>query len=473
MPENEITEGPTQGITRIECVGFRGLATKQVLKFAQPNGIEGSGLTLIVGPNNSGKSSIIEALVAVIQSNGQSPTFSEGKRNIAAHQKIDISLYDSAGNVRSVKTNDSGGSETTITGETSHPHHSKIFVVPSRREFDPYFGRSISSRESYVQNQQSLKNTRNERRSFSGRIFNINGDPEKRLKFEAVLAKVIDPVPDWTIDQSDGGQYYLKYSNNGATHSSDGMGDGLLSIFVIVDALYDSEPGSMIVIDEPELSLHPELQDKLRLLLLQFSKDRQIVIATHSTKFVDWHAISNGSHIARVVSENDGTKIYELTSSTRDMVGKLLHDMNNPHTLGLDANEVFFLKDRVVLLEGQEDVMFLPRALNDLGKTLNATLYGWGVGGAQKMSTISSILKDLGFKKVGGVLDANVANEIPALKKDFPDFKYVTLPADDIRYKVEKAPQTSLLDNQNQTVRPEFRAPTEAMVDDMNAYFST
>lgn len=473
MPENETHEEPTAGITRIECVGFRGLATKQILRFAQPNGVAGSGLTLIVGPNNSGKSSIIEALVAVSQHNGQTPTFSEGKRNVAADQKVDIRVYDSAGKVRMVKTNESGGSETTITGETAHPHHSKIFVVPSRREFAPYFGRSSSTRENYVQNQQSLRNTRNERQGFASRIFNINEDAKKRASFEAVLANVLDPVPDWTIDQSDGGQYYLKYSNNGAAHSSDGMGDGLLSIFVIVDALYDSEAGSMVVIDEPELSLHPELQDKLRLLLLEYSKDRQIVIATHSAKFVDWQAISNGSHIARVVSEDGGTKIHELTSGTRDSVGRLLNDMNNPHTLGLDANEVFFLKDKVILLEGQEDVMFLPRALNDLGKTLNATLYGWGVGGAQKMSTISAILKDLGFKKVGGILDANVANEIPSLQRDFPDFKYVTQPADDIRYKADKAPQTSLLDHENKTVRPEFREVAEAMVDDMNTYFST
>ena len=33
-----------------------------------------------------------------------------------------------------------------------------------------------------------------------------------------------------------------------------------------------------------------------------------------------------------------------------------LRDFTNPHVLGLNASEVFFLRDRVILVEGQEDV---------------------------------------------------------------------------------------------------------------------
>ncbi|MFM8749452.1 AAA family ATPase [Rhabdaerophilum sp.] len=49
-------------LTKIEITGYRGFETKQELNFACPTGNEGSGLTVITGPNNSGKSSILEAL---------------------------------------------------------------------------------------------------------------------------------------------------------------------------------------------------------------------------------------------------------------------------------------------------------------------------------------------------------------------------------------------------------------------------
>src|SRR3979411_2859515 len=41
---------------------LRGFYAKQTFKFAIPNGKNGSGLTNVVGPNNSGKTTFIEAL---------------------------------------------------------------------------------------------------------------------------------------------------------------------------------------------------------------------------------------------------------------------------------------------------------------------------------------------------------------------------------------------------------------------------
>ena len=55
------------------------------------------------------------------------------------------------------------------------------------------------------------------------------------------------------------------------------MGEGIVSIFAIVDSLYDSKKDDVIVIDEPELSLHPALQKRVFSLISEFSKDRQII----------------------------------------------------------------------------------------------------------------------------------------------------------------------------------------------------
>jgi chromosome segregation ATPase len=51
-------------LEKIEIIGFRGFSSKQIVQFSIPNGALGSGLTIITGANNSGKSSIIECLKA-------------------------------------------------------------------------------------------------------------------------------------------------------------------------------------------------------------------------------------------------------------------------------------------------------------------------------------------------------------------------------------------------------------------------
>jgi len=384
-----------------------------------------------------------------------------------------IEITDGQDVKQTVVTVASGGSETTFKGKETNPRPNQIFVLPSRRTFAPFFGKSENARSDYIEQQQRLQDTRGGQSDFSQRIFHINNKPEKRIAFEADLEKVLYPVPDWTIEQSEQGQYYLKYTNQGQSHSSDGLGEGLVSTFFIVDALYDSEPGTMIVIDEPELSLHPQLQARVRDYLVEKSADRQIVISTHSPKFIDWWAISAGAKIARTAITQNGVTLYELSDTTRDRIISFLSDMNNPHVLGSDANEVFFLDDKVVLVEGQEDILYLPRALSDLKIELNGSFYGWGVGGADKMSIIASILKDLGFSKVAGILDNDKRSTVAPLQSEYPDFHFVAQPADDVRNNParQKPDKTTLLTTGNKSVAPEFRDETEKVFHEINDYF--
>ena len=64
-----------------------------------------------------------------------------------------------------------------------------------------------------------------------------------------------------------------------------------------------------------------------------------------------------------------------------------MRDINNPHVLGIEANEALFLGDNIILVEGQEDVVILNKICKDLKLELNGDFYGWGVGGAHKMGT--------------------------------------------------------------------------------------
>jgi len=434
---------------------------------------EGVGLTLFVGPNNSGKSSIIESITAIAQPKTNRPTFSEGKRNIKSGDKVSISIKDNEGREKKLTTVNTGGSETDMTEDITKPSGNQIFVVPSRRRFAPFFGKSSQDRSNYSRAQQVLGATRAGQASFAQRMFHINSDPTRRKQFNEALSKVISPPPTWTIEQSEQGQYYIKVSKFGLSHSSDGLGEGLISILFLIDSIYDSEAGSMIVIDEPELSLHPHLQSKFLEYVLDSTTDRQIVIATHSPKFIDWQAISVGANISRVINVNGATRVYPLSDSSRDKIAGFLEDMNNPHVLGTDANEVFFLADKVVLFEGQEDVMYFPRVLDDLDYTIDANFYGWGVGGADKMATIASILKDLGFKKLVGILDNDKKDNLVPLQAEFPEYLFCVQPADDIRFKKNQPKKTYLLEKGNIKVAEKFIDKTKAMLEEILTYLKT
>jgi AAA15 family ATPase/GTPase len=89
--------------THIDISGFRGFATSQRLELAIPNGKVGSGLTIVVGQNNAGKSTITEAFAAVAGQPSIIRHFSEGKRNKAAGDRVSITLTFSSGYQRSLK----------------------------------------------------------------------------------------------------------------------------------------------------------------------------------------------------------------------------------------------------------------------------------------------------------------------------------------------------------------------------------
>jgi AAA15 family ATPase/GTPase len=451
----------------IEILGLRGFAQAQTLNFAIPNGTHGSGLTILVGANNAGKSTAIEAIRAM--SHHHIPSFTQGRRNIDAGDIVKITVTNTTGANTVLESIRSGSSEVSVTQNGGGVDLQKLFVLPSRRVFSPFFNKSEQNRIQYLISNQPPSNRQSSLEQFTYRLFTIE---KNRAAYDAVLSKVINPVPDWSIDQHDDGRYFLKIRKGGATHSSEGMGEGLVSLLYIIDALYDSSAGDVIVIDEPELSLHPALQRKLSALLVEYSADRQIVIATHSPYFVDMEALGNGATIARAFIEHNKTILAQLSAATAASLKGLISNANNPHIFGLNAQEIFFVEDQVILVEGQEDVIFYKRVESSVG-VLNGTFFGWGVGGAANMPIVCKLLEELGYARVVGILDGNMTKAVATLQNNFAKYHFFAIPADDVRTKPvfkERAAVKGLLDSSNSNVRPEFLAETQQKFVDANAY---
>lgn len=459
--------------TKLDILGYRGFGELQSLDLALPNGKLGSGLTIIVGPNNSGKSTIVEAFKAISQH--QPPSFTEGRRNKKAGEKVLIKIYDEGEKIFALKTLVGGGSETTFDLENSLSRNKRIITLPSRRTFDPYFHKGLWTRDDYIINSQLPPIRGSQLQGFEYRLFNIQKDQVQLEKFNNLLRKVLTPLPDWFIDQSDNGQYYVKFNFNGLYHNSDGAGEGLLSIFTIVDVLYDSEQGDTIVIDEPELSLHPSLLRRLSDLIVELSATRQIIVSTHSPYFINWQALIAGGKIARTIKNANGdVQIFQLSDNTILELSGLLDNFNNPHILGLDAKEVFFLDENIVLVEGQEDVVFIRKIVELIGQHLEGAFYGWGAGGASNISKILKIIQDLGFRKCTVILDNNMQDILLELRRDYPTYKILSIPTNDVRDKKEVKPKLAvegLIDYGGTRVNPKYQEAIQSMIDQINSYF--
>lgn len=458
-------------INSFEISGLRGFGDVQKLSLAQPDGtMAGSGLTMLVGPNSGGKSTVIEGFRAMA-SLTPSPSFTEGKRNKQAGDRIKLRLRFTDGKDFGLETTEAGGSETNRLPQTG-TSPSGILVLPSRRYFQPHFGKMEWDRSDYINN-SGFPSTRGEPlHNFHSRLFHILKHPDK---FDEVLGNVLSPVPNWTIDQADSGQYYLKFNTGNQYHSSDGLGEGIVSLFSIVDAFYDSKPGDVIVIDEPELSLHPMFQRRLARMIADYAKDRQVVYATHSPYFLNIEALQAGARISRIAKVDGKSRIFDLSADTVASLKGLLNDTNNPHILGLNAREVFFLEDGIVLVEGQEDVVCYQRILEQAGITIKGEFFGWGVGGADKMHIIASVLKSLGFNRVVGILDGNRADLVDGLNERFPNFRFIAIHADDVRTKPAKGPKSAvkgLLDETGK-IRIEYKEDLMNIFSTINDYFNS
>ena len=203
------------------------------------------------------------------------------------------------------------------------------------------------------------------------------------------------------------------------------------------------------------------------------------MIATHSPYFVDFELVLNGAEVARIHGRHGSSVISQLRRKTAEQFQGVLTDSHNPHVLGLDAREIFFQSDGVMVVEGQEDVVHYPKVLADLvqggelsqeiAARLRERFFGWGAGGAEKIERIVALLHDLGFERVAGVVDKNMTHLTPGLQCRFPSYTFRAIPADDVRTKPRVEGRESIhgLLDENGSLRLEYAHETGLLFSDI------
>ena len=87
------------------------------------------------------------------------------------------------------------------------------------------------------------------------------------------------------------------------------LSDGTLRYMALAAILLDPDPPPLVVIEEPELGLHPDLTLGIGRMLVEASQRMQLVVTTHSTGLID--ALDECPSSVVVCEKDDGESVFE------------------------------------------------------------------------------------------------------------------------------------------------------------------
>jgi predicted ATP-dependent endonuclease of OLD family len=414
-------------LKRFTIKGFRSYQNDiETLDFGIPHaGRTGSGITYIVGANNSGKTTLVDALT--IRDNSK---IRSSEKNGNGPEFVLMDLTDTIKRKAILIRPESN----TIKEDPRLPVEELFEVISSRRHWASYAGSNLGTEQLLAQTTSIRENQNVETANL---LKNIEREKDKYEAFVKLTQRIIPEFSKFAVGFED--QEFIEYiSKANIKHKSDFLGDGVISIIRILVHLFvgSTKP---IIIDEPELSLHPLAQKRLTQLIGEFSMERQIVISTHSPYFLDWEFIKNGAKVNRIVKIDDQkSKIYTL--GDYKTYESLIKGANwqQPYLFDTTAKEIFF-QENILFLEGQEDVGLLK----DFFTSRDINIFGYGSRGYTTFDIALQFAKDIGIQKAAVILDApkdpaktpNENNVKEALEKKYPKYKILQWNKNDIRDK--------------------------------------
>lgn len=127
------------------------------------------------------------------------------------------------------------------------------------------------------------------------------------------LEKLYDGVQDVGFDIEGGSVQLFLEEAGGRSIPATRLSDGTLRYLCLLAILLHPEPPPLIMIEEPELGLHPDVIPHVAKLLKEASEKTQLMVTTHSRMLID--ALSDDPESVVVCTKEDGQTQMERLSS--------------------------------------------------------------------------------------------------------------------------------------------------------------
>jgi len=90
------------------------------------------------------------------------------------------------------------------------------------------------------------------------------------------------------IQPLQGGRFAIEFYQEGLLRplSAAELSDGTLRYLLLIAALLTPRPPTMMVLNEPETSLHPDLLPALARLIIQASRQCQVWVVSHASRLI-------------------------------------------------------------------------------------------------------------------------------------------------------------------------------------------
>ena len=154
---------------------------------------------------------------------------------------------------------------------------------------------------------------------------------------------------------------------------------------------------TLLLIDEPELYLHPQAIEQVRLALKTLAgQGYQVIFATHSPLMIDTEDIGNTLIICKTFERGTHTR-KRLTDAITETMSDAPSQARILFELG-NSSKILF-SDRVLIAEGPTEEKLLPDIFHRIkGYTLSARKLALvGIGGSGNMAKVMQILDAIGI----------------------------------------------------------------------------
>jgi AAA domain, putative AbiEii toxin, Type IV TA system len=267
--------------------------------------------------------------------------------------------------------------------------------------------------------------------SITGVLLALDQRADLRLKVEARLQQLFDRSIDLNWSQH-GLTVAISPMLGGSPYAANHEASGVLQLIALLAAIHNDEIGALLI-DEPEISLHPQHQAFILEEMQRVAGDptdagkKLIVVATHSTALIALRSLSDLPSIAFFSSALRAPAQVNASDEIlrRSKLSALMARLSATHRMALFA-------ERVLLVEGPSDEIIASQLASRLDQRLlarNAQILP--VTGKGEFPEVARLFRLIG-KHVSVLADLDALADDNALVRDFSDLPEASAVAESI-----------------------------------------